>query len=215
MQTIRLLRYIAIAFLTAGLSILLSVSAHAQPPVTAAPPALIAQQLPPPQLSIPQIFRVNDVWRAVYERIPDLPLANGYVSSVTRDAAEDNTFVDRLIRYHVYVKNRPPIYRLDWKLTMADFFGVNEWVKPELYPGANTLTENPVDEDTAIVQSLTRTQREELITTIIEIFYPSYEQDEAASYMPVFESEAQPSTTTNQAPVILAPQPGDALLLAP
>ena len=55
------------------------------------------------QLSVPQ-----DAWRRVYERLPNLPLENQYVSKQTGKIDENNTLISRFMRYHIFVKRRPP-----------------------------------------------------------------------------------------------------------
>ncbi|PZO21176.1 MAG: hypothetical protein DCF25_05425 [Leptolyngbya foveolarum] len=52
----------------------------------------------------------------IYEQLPALPLENQY-SSKTGQVAEDNTLVARIIRYHLYSKERPTNFRLEWKLS--------------------------------------------------------------------------------------------------
>ena len=82
-----------------------------------------------------QIFTPNDVWQKVYQQIPDFPQENQYVSKTTGQIVPTNTLVSRLIRYHIYNKGRSPIYRLDWKLTLADYLDANENIyvdKPHL-----------------------------------------------------------------------------------
>lgn len=64
-------------------------------------------------LVIAQNTRPRDVWQQVYQQLPDLPLENKYVNKETGKVDSENTLVSRLVRYHVYVKGRPPNYRLD------------------------------------------------------------------------------------------------------
>lgn len=115
-----------------------------------------------------QIVRVTDAWQRVYQKLPNLPRANQYVDRRTGRVDPKNTLVTRMIRYHVYVKGRPAFYRLDWKLTLADYLGANDIMDPATYPGADTLTQNPLDRDREIIQKLSRTQREGLIQAILE-----------------------------------------------
>ncbi|WP_071517717.1 hypothetical protein [Geitlerinema sp. PCC 9228] len=82
--------------------------------------------------------RTNQVWQKVYEQLPDLPRENDYVSRKTGEVLTDNTLVGRLIRYHRYVKQRPVRYRLDWKLTIADYLQANEPIFATNYPGSST-----------------------------------------------------------------------------
>ncbi|NJN88016.1 MAG: hypothetical protein HC881_19145 [Leptolyngbyaceae cyanobacterium SL_7_1] len=115
-------------------------------------------------------FRVYDAWQLVYEQLPNFPQENQYVSAATGDVAEDNTLISRLVRYHVLIKGRSPVHRLDWKLTLADYLGVNEVIFPASYPGQDALQTNPMTGDVAVIQSLNRVAREQLISTLIGVF---------------------------------------------
>lgn len=157
-----------------------------------------------------QQFRPQDVWRQVYQMLPDLPLENQYISRETGKQATDNTLVSRLVRYHIYVKGRPPMYRLDWKLTMADYLGANDFMGEGAYPGNDTLRQNPIDNDRAVISRLSRAQRDALINAIVSIFNPNV----------AAESQRQPNPTPVQQPPAPnpnsrppQPQPGDAQLL--
>ncbi len=106
----------------------------------------------------------------VYAQMPDLPLANDYISNISGNANPENTFVNRLIRYHLYTRRRSPTYRLDWKITLADYLGLNEWMRDNEYPGSDILRTNPLEGDRALVDSLTRSQRNQLVNTLASIF---------------------------------------------
>ncbi|MGC1396222.1 MAG: hypothetical protein WA828_18325, partial [Coleofasciculaceae cyanobacterium] len=95
------------------------------------------------QPAIAQIFTSSDAWRQVYQLLPNFPKENQYVNQETGKIDENNTLASRLIRYHVFVKSRPPGYRMDWKLTLADYLGVNQYLVESQYPGATTLRTNP------------------------------------------------------------------------
>lgn len=125
----------------------------------------------PPVLA--QNIRSDGVWRAVYERIPDLPLENQYISRETGQVATDNTLVGRFIRYHLYVKGRPPFYRLDWKLTMADYLGLKGTLDESTYPSAATLRKNPMEADVAAINKLNRAQRDALVQALVDAFTPT------------------------------------------
>ncbi|MGI0489983.1 hypothetical protein ACN4EK_31625 [Pantanalinema rosaneae CENA516] len=127
----------------------------------AAPPA-IAQ-------SIPRV-RPEGVWQQIYQQIPDLPRENQYVSKETKQVATDNTLVGRFIRYHLYSKGRSPFYRLDWKLSLADYLGVNERIEEADYPSRATLNQNPMEGDIAAINRLTRAQREALVQALVDAF---------------------------------------------
>jgi hypothetical protein len=68
------------------------------------------------------------------------------------------------------VQGRAVTSRLDWKLTLADLLGMNQWVVPGLYPGADTLRQNPLAGDTAAIDRLNRTQRDALVDAIVSLF---------------------------------------------
>jgi len=157
-----------------------------------------------------QGVRPRDIWRQVYEQLPDLPLENEYVDKETGKVDSDNTLVTRLIGYHIYVKGRPPNYRLDWKLTLADYLGANELMQEEVYPGYRTLRENPIEGDRAAIERLNRQQRDALVQTLVSIFNPNY-------LAPASKTPSQPSTAPSPSarPNSPQPRPGDAQLLMP
>lgn len=163
-----------------------------------------AQSVPPSPIT-------RDIWKQVYQKLPDLPLENKYVSRETGKVNPDNTLVNRLIQYHIYVKGRSPNYRLDWKLTLADYLGANELIQEGSYPGANTLRSNPLEGDRASVNRLTRKQRNALVQSLESIFNPTSN----AATDP--QTPPQPSSTPNAqtSPSFPQPKPGDAQLLQP
>jgi hypothetical protein len=173
---------------------------------------LIAQPL------VAQDIRVGDAWQQVYQLLPDFPRENQYVNRETGKVAESNTLISRLIRYHIYVKARPVNYRLDWKLTLADYLGANERMPASTYPSADTLRTNPFQNDVAVIRSLNRTQRDALVQTLVNIF-----TTETASTEPNAAPTPQPPNVAPAAPVPAAspiapqrePRPGDAQLLLP
>ena len=117
-----------------------------------------------------QTIASSDAWRQVYQRLPEFPLENKYVSKKTRKISENHTLARRLIRYHVYLKGRAPNTRLDWKLTLADYLGANEIMYDSSYPGADTLRKNPIDGDRTAIARLNRRQRNTLIQVLVDIF---------------------------------------------
>jgi hypothetical protein len=157
------------------------------------------------QFSIPP-----EAGQQVYERLPNLPLENQYVSKETGEVDSNNTLVSRLIRYHIYSKSRPPYYRLDWKLTMADYLGAHEYLVESKYPSSNTLKENPMERDQAAIQKLTRAQRDALIDVLVSIFNPN----RPTAPEPSPSASPQPQAPNPTATPSL-PQPGDARLLLP
>ncbi|NJO41413.1 MAG: hypothetical protein HC769_13695 [Cyanobacteria bacterium CRU_2_1] len=170
-------------------------------------PMAVAQQF-----DVAQRFDIDNAWRQVYEQLPDLPLENQYVSQETGDVAQENTLISRLIRYHIYTQGRPPQFRLDWKLTLADYLGVNERMVASAYPSADTLDINPMQGDVAAIQSLDRAQRDALVQILVNIFAPEFTTTETTE--PPADSLSQPTPSTNS-PNDREPQPGDAELLLP
>ncbi|SKB13943.1 conserved exported hypothetical protein [Planktothrix sp. PCC 11201] len=131
-------------------------------------------QTPPSEISSPSgRVRVSEVWKKVYEQLPNLPQENQYLSKETGKVAEDNTLISRLIRYHIYVKARPTQYRFDWKLTLADYLGVNEPMLVLSYPGQEVLKENPLIGDQKAIQQLNRVERDALVNTLAGLFNPN------------------------------------------
>ncbi|MEB3293050.1 MAG: hypothetical protein VKJ24_07810 [Synechococcales bacterium] len=116
-----------------------------------------------------QIVRINEAAPLVYQQIPSLPLENRYISKKTGKVDEKSTLVARLIRYHAFVKGRPIQYRLDWKLTLADYLQVNDFIEPGTYPGGETLRENPLERDRTVIKSLTRLQRDQLVQVLVNL----------------------------------------------
>ena len=163
------------------------------------------------QPAIAQLVRPGDVWQQVYQQLPNLPLENQYSSKETGKVARDNTLISRLIKYHIYVKGRPPNYRLDWKLTLADYLGANEIMEEGIYPGNDSLRANPIDGDRTAIGHLNRAQRDALVEVLVSIFnQTSATLDPTPDALSHPSSERHPSSTA--AP---QPHPGDAKLLMP
>ena len=127
-----------------------------------------------------RIRRVNPsaIATRVYEQMPTLPLENQYISSKTGQVAEDNTLVSRIIRYHLYNKERPTNFRFDWKLTMADYLGAFDRISANNYASFG-LRENPAEADIAIVQGLSREERNLLANAIYAAFTTPTEPEPA------------------------------------
>ncbi|MBW4559829.1 MAG: hypothetical protein KME32_01520 [Mojavia pulchra JT2-VF2] len=125
------------------------------------------------QPAIAQRVSPSDVWQQVYQQLPDFPKENKYISKETGKVAENNTLASRLIRYHIYVKERAPNYRLDWKLTLADYLDANEIMYDMTYPGNDALRENPIEGDRAAIKRLSRSQRDAVVQVLTNIFTPS------------------------------------------
>ncbi len=122
--------------------------------------------------AIAQRISPSDIWQKVYEQIPDFPKENQYLSKETGKIAENNTLATRLIKYHIYTKGRAPNYRLDWKLTLADYLDANEPIDANSYPGNDSLRKNPLDGDLIAIKNLTRLQRNNLVQVLVNIFNP-------------------------------------------
>jgi hypothetical protein len=171
---------------------------------------LIAQPL------VAQDLRVGDAWQQVYQLLPNFPRENEYINRATGKVAESNTLISRLIRYHVYVKARPVNYRLDWKLTLADYLGVNERMPPATYPSADTLRTNPFQNDVAVIRSLNRTQRDALVQTLVNVFTTRTDASEPnATPTPQAPNIAPAAPIAPQVAPQREPRPGDAQLLLP
>lgn len=157
------------------------------------------------QPALAQRITPSDVWQQVYQQLPDLPRENKYISKENGKVAENNTLVTRLIRYHIYTKGRAPIYRLDWKLTLADYLGANEIMYDTTYPGNDSLQENPIEGDRKAITRLTRSQRDALVQVLVNIFNPTSQNTQSPS------PNTTPSPTTSTTPQ--PPQRGGAELL--
>lgn len=157
------------------------------------------------QPAVAQRISPSDVWQQVYQQLPELPQENKYISKDSGKTEENNTLISRLIRYHIYVKGRSPIYRLDWKLTLADYLNANEVMYETAYPGSDTLRENPLDGDRAAIASFSRRQRDTLVQVLVNIFNPNSQNTLTPN--PITTPSPNPSTTPPQ------PQRGGAELL--
>lgn len=162
------------------------------------------------QFSIPQ-----DAWRQVYEQLPNLPLENQYVSKQTGKIDENNTLISRFMRYHIFVKRRPPIYRLDWKLTLADYLGGHNYLVESQYPSADTLRENPMESDRKAIEKLTRAERDALVNVLASLFNPNSAQPSAPSPRETPTTAPSPPTSATPSTTPSLPKPGDAQLLMP
>ncbi|MCP2731008.1 hypothetical protein [Limnofasciculus baicalensis] len=158
-----------------------------------------------------QVLSPQDVWREVYRRLPDLPLENQYISQETGEVASNDTLISRLIRYHIYVKNRPPSYRFDWKQTLGDYLGVNDYLVESKYPGSSTLRQNPMEGDRAAIQNLSRVERNALVDVLASLFNPNSPETEP----PTPRESSSPLLTPKPTATPRLPQPGDAELLKP
>lgn len=172
---------------------------------------------------ISQRIRRKDIWQEVQKRLPDLPLENTYISSITGDINETSTLIRRMIEYHNFRKGRSPRSRFDWKLTLADYLGLYDVIVAETYPGNNKLKTNPMAGDMAAIQAMNREQRNQLINTLVSLYDPRIP---AAFFSPAAPSptiQPEPSKPSepavNPAPSQPSPpplaEPGAADLLRP
>ncbi len=145
----------------------------------------------------------------VYQIIPDLALENQYVSVSTGEVDPEHTLVSRLVRYHQNIKGRYTQYRLDWKLTIADYLGVNDTISADRYPGYKTLETNPLEGDRQVINQLNRRQRDDLVNVLVGIYNPQTNSETES------ESSSGESRETPSSPNPVFPQPGDADLLLP
>lgn len=204
------LKLVVIALSVLGLVILGSGVKEPDLPSLFIPQPAFAQRVAPDGAQ--RVRRLGEGGQQVYRQLPYLPLENQYVNKETRQVDSNNNLVNRLIQYHVYVKGRPPNYRLDWKLTLADYLDANELMEERLYPGADTLRQNPIKGDRAAIKRLNREQRDALVQTLVNIFNPN----SPATSAPLPNASPQPSTAPSR-PATPSPQPrpGDAQLLMP
>lgn len=144
----------------------------------------------------------------VYQKIPNFPLENNYTSRETNQINLENTLISRLVRYHQYTKSRPTNFRLDWKLTLADYLGKNETINGDRYPGFNSLTQNPFIGDRKIIESLTVQQRHDLVNVLVSIYNPNLDSKPT-------EKPSQNPENNNSSPSFTLPKPGGADLLLP
>lgn len=158
------------------------------------------------QAALAQRVRTENVWKAVYERIPSLPLENQYVNLETKQVDPDNTLVGRIIRYHVYVKGRSPFLRFDWKLTLADYLGVNEPIEESTYPSHATLRKSPYEGDIAAINGFNREQREALVQALVDSFGAQVGRPRQAT-TPTSTIPTAPTPSSQPSPVAPSPTP--------
>ncbi len=155
-----------------------------------------------------QTIRIEQAAEIVYEKLPYLPQENQYRSSETGEIDSTHTLMSRFIRYHKDFKRRSPQYRLDWKVTLADYLGVNQSIRESNYPGS-TLQSSPLAQDIEVIRQLSRRQRQQLLDVLVDIYNPKQ-----TSSQPVpNETEETPEVSSPSTPSLS--QPGDAQLLTP
>ncbi|MCA1994423.1 MAG: hypothetical protein LDL41_20595, partial [Coleofasciculus sp. S288] len=82
-----------------------------------------------------------------------------------------------------------------------------ELINESEYPGSTALQQNPLEGDRAVIEKLSRAERDALIGVLVSIFSPNLNQTPAPAPSP------SPSPTPNPRPTPRFPQPGDAELL--
>ncbi|MEL6249783.1 MAG: hypothetical protein AAFQ61_12425 [Cyanobacteria bacterium J06626_23] len=158
---VRWLRFIT----GAGLAVMLVVVSHfglswvGLAPTAEAQPALVLRRVEPVAIAT-----------QLHARYPDIPLENTYLRLSDGTPHPDSTLVSRLIRYHLFVKDRPANFRLDWKLTLADYLGAFQPIEPQFYPDQDELTESPMTGDMAAVARMSRNQRNQLVQGLVDVF---------------------------------------------
>ncbi|MDG2992201.1 hypothetical protein L3556_14875 [Candidatus Synechococcus calcipolaris G9] len=179
---------------------------HTEPLILGKPAAVSVAQ------TAPVFANPRQVAGEIYAKLPNFPLENTYIRQETNQVASESTLIERLIVYHTTVKGRSPVYRLDWKITLGDFLGVNDFLQGSTYPGTSYLKENPMAGDMAVIQALNRQERQQLIQTLVNYYSP-------LAGIPL-ESPQQPSRPMVEPDVVTpqlppASQPGEAQLLSP
>ncbi len=177
---------------------------------------LIGLLLVPLHPAAAQRLTLGEAAAQVYLVLPQLPREDQYRPASAGDREVGSTLVQRLIRYHQLAKSRSVYSRLDWKLTVADYLGAYDYINPDAYPGAETLSQNPLEGDRAAVRRLSRAQREQLVQTLVNLFNtgdgrPIQPNSATAGPAP---APATDSRRPQQPPPPL-PRPGDAQLLGP
>ena len=105
-----------------------------------------------------RIRDIPDQTAQIYELMPDLP---GY--------DDDTKWLQRVLLYHVRTKGRLTNSRFDWRLTFADFLGVNDPIYADQYPSGDTEL-NPLNSDREQFQTLTRQDRNEFLAAILQVY---------------------------------------------
>ncbi len=165
-------------------------------------------------VAIAQTISPRKVADQVYQRLPELPRENQYIRQDNNRQATDSTLVERFIQYHNGVKGRSPQFRLDWKITLADYLGMNDFLEPNTYPGKAFLKANPLEGDRALIQKLTRQQRDSLLQALVDI-YTSGASQVTVSPLPPAASPGPPPIPASKPTLQSLPRNGDSKLLAP
>ena len=178
----------------------LSISLAADPPLGFRGGPVWAQRSP------------KEVAAQVYERLPGFPLQNQYTRRDNNQTEPGSTLISRLIQYHAFVKGRSTLFRLDWKITLADYLGLNERVLDETYPGHNFLKPNPITNDLIAIRQLNRAQRAALVQALVDAHNGRSPSDQALPRrVPPRPEAPKVSPQSPSGPVF--PKPGSADLL--
>jgi hypothetical protein len=183
--------------------------------------ALFSAQLPQPILAQPAVqssyISPETVATRLYQQLPSFPKEDQYKPN-NKDFAP-STLVERLVQYHMGIKGRNPRLRFDWKLTLADYLGLNDLMAAQSYPGREYLARNPLDGDRAVVRQLSRQQRQQLVQTLVNIYAPPTAQTApvAPNVAPAaVPNSPAPSPKPQRSPLLLPnSRGGDAQLLTP
>lgn len=155
-----------------------------------------------------QLREIPEAVRQVYKALPKLPLENTYAPKADNiGSPQDNTWIRRVMLYHIQLKGRSPTSRLDWKLTLADYLGANETMFTDAYPGATTYSPNPYDGDLKVMQSLSRAERNALLLALLNAF--GGDPTPPTLYIPPVTATEAPSLAPTPAKTAL-PKPGGA-----
>lgn len=164
-------------------------------------------------------IRPETVSNRFYAAMPSFPKEDQYKPS-NRQNFTPSTLVERLVQYHTMIKGRNPQLRFDWKLTLADYLGLNDVITVQNYPGSTFLTRNPLDGDRTAIRQLSRQQRLQLIQTLVSIYTPVATTSTPATPNPASLPTAVPIPPTpaplpGRPPLLPLPRGGDSQLLAP
>ncbi|MGP0128780.1 MAG: hypothetical protein ACTMUB_05795 [cyanobacterium endosymbiont of Rhopalodia musculus] len=157
-----------------------------------------------------QTLRPEEAAAIVYEQLPYLSREAQYTRNDTKNINTVQTLISRFIRYHRDLKRRAPSIPLDWKITLADYLGVNESIQKDSYPGSSTLPSSPMETDVEAIQELNRHQRQELVDVLVSIYAPKQKK------LKVPTIQIEPIPELSQPTPTISPglsKPGDADLL--
>ncbi len=161
--------------------------------------------------SFAQLSSPTDVAKLVYRRVPTLALENQYIRADSNKQAIESTLVSRIVQYHSSVKGRSPLYRIDWKTTLADYLGIHEVIQPETYPGYAFLKKNPLDSDRISVHKLNAAQRNALVQSLVDAFTGSQTASGAVKApAPLPQAKPQPAPPTYRPVLTPLAVPGSA-----